>query len=379
MSTTVMPKIDTRVVSIKDVSVIPAEKGQVEKIVVDGEQFGSTDRFWTSLFSRYGFNKQFFKYFSHAEVFDRINKTEKNDKVRLCIEAKGGDGNSLLAVSNPSKPIAKLAQVYDMLNAYEGETISYHNGELSSLHAPRIGGSTKIGGDLFHNRFSVNVPIDGYGQTNLYLAMLRQVCSNGAVAMSRAFRSTLQLGKNEESVLPTLVRALDSYNNDEGFRALRSRLESSTKSWASVYEAGNLYKNLIKMHVNDEIINVSAKVSKAELGANALESLNNTPILERFHKLTGDTSLLYGVISSESFSERSQRKLPMKCTMYDLINFGTEVSTHYSNSAGKRRIEGWFGTQISNEFDLEGLKDEFPDFADFHMGRKLTNGFTGSN
>jgi hypothetical protein len=64
--------------------------------------------------------------------------------------------------------------------------------------------------------------------------------------------------------------------------------------------------------------------------------------------------------------------------MYELMNFATEVSSHHAEAAGSRRLAGWFGTTVSNEFDLEGTRDQFGDFADFHMGKKLSSGLTGS-
>ena len=394
-ATLTLPKIENQIISIKDIRVIKPEKGQDQKassipVEINGEVIQTQQRFWTSLFSRYGFNSQFFKYFNHDEVFDRIHSTEKNDKIRICIERGEDKTGRMLAVSNPTKPIADLDTVRDLLERYEGERLTYHNGEISALHSPRIGGSSMIGGDLFHNKFSVHVPIDGYGQTNLYLAMLRQICSNGAVAISRAFRSTLQLGKSDDSVIPTLVRALDSYNNDEGFHALRARIESSTSSWASVFEAAGLYRELIRMHLSDELSTdapTSPMISGLVQSVTARtgkyydsERLNeSTPVLQAFHKMTGDTSVLYGIANSDALSIKRQKNLPVKCTVYDMLNFATEVSTHHSTPSGQRRLQGYFGTAVSNEYDLEGTQKEFPDFADFHLGQKFGGGLTGSS
>ena len=395
MSAIAMPVFTTDVISIKDLKVINRDKTTGKKshssIEVNGEELNAGGRFWNSLFSRYGFNQQFFKYFKEDEVFDRICNTEKNDKLRICVERNGSDAGRLLAVSNPTKPIADYKAVVELLEEYDGENFAYHDGEISTLHSPRIGGTSEISGDLFHNKFSINVPIDGYGSTSLYLAMLRQVCSNGAVAMSKAFRQSLQMGKGDDSVIPTLVRALDSYNNDEGFHALRHRIESSAHSWASVHEAANLYKSLVRMHLNDEL---SQDVKPDAIMLNELSSgvfsrdekflgsgkLNEfTPILSAYHKMTGDTTLLYGVANTDALSIKRQKALPVKCTMYDLINFATEVSTHHANPAGQRRLQGAFGTMVSNEYDLEGSKEQFGEFSDFMIGRKLSNGVTGSN
>lgn len=374
------------IVSIKDLQVMaktnePKSTRQHLPIQVKDRELTTTPRFWTSLYSRYGFNGQFQKFFTHEEIFDRIHRVEKNDKIRICVEMDTTERNGrLLAVSNPNKPVAHYEDVLGLLKEYEGEGLAYHNGELTSLHTPRIGGMSEIGGDLFENRFSVSVPIDGYGQTSLYLAMLRQVCSNGAIAMSKAFKSTLQLGKGDESVMPTLVRALDSYNNDEGFHALRQRIESSTKSWASVYEANQLHKQLIKMHLADELTS-DGPVKSADgvvLDERFASDGWSSPVMTRFHKLTGDTSLLYGFANTDALGLRKQKTLPVHCTVYDLVNFATEVSTHHSNAGGQRRLAGWFGSTVSNEYDLEGTVESMPNFQDLFIGKKLAAGMTGS-
>jgi len=379
------------VVSIRDLRVNASREAHKSNRVslpveINGRELKTDNRFWTSLYSRYGFNSQFFKYFKHDEVFQRIQDVEKNDKIRVCVENSSGGSARLLAVSNPTKPVARYEDILELLGDYDAEDLRYHNGEITSLHAPRIGGSTEISGDLFHNKFAVSVPIDGYGSTSLYLAMLRQVCSNGMIAMSKAFRSSLQLGKGDDSVLPTLTRALDSFNNDEGFHALRSRIESSTKSWASVYEATGLYKNLIKMHLRDELKESSVSEQLKDMSPDAAEDAymfsemlrESTPVLSKYHQLTGDTSLLYGLANMDQLSIKRQKTLPVKCTMYELMNFATEVSSHHAEAAGSRRLAGWFGTTVSNEYDLEGTRDQFGDFADFHMGKKLSSGLTGS-
>lgn len=372
---------DYSVVGIKDLQVDASQSSNGKKmrnpdIIMNDLPYKTNTRFWTSLYSRYGFNDQFMKYFSYDEVFDRIHKVDSNDRIRVCVEKSADKAPSLLAVSNPTKPVPRYEEVLDILKRYEGEKFTYHNGVLSSVHAPSIGGSTSIAGDVFENRFAVNIPIDGYGQTSLYLAMLRQVCSNGAVAMSKAFRSSLNLGKGEDSINHTLIRALDSYNNDEGFHALRQRLEAASKSWASIYEAGILFKHLLSMHINEELdeeIRDAAVIDTRMLS----DGLTN-PVLKRFHQLTGDTSMLYGMANIDSMSPTRQRKLPVKATVYDLINFATEVATHHSDAAGQRKLQGWFGTSVTNEYDLENSVEAFPDFQDLFLGKKFSEGFTGS-
>ena len=65
----------------------------VTQVLIDEEPFKPTERFWTSLYIRYGFSKSFFNYFSHEEVFSRISEVSPNDRMRYCIERDDKTGN----------------------------------------------------------------------------------------------------------------------------------------------------------------------------------------------------------------------------------------------------------------------------------------------
>src|SRR5205085_2266357 len=99
-------------------------------------------------------------------------------------------------------------------------------------------------GDAFQNKFVIDTPIDGYGRPVVYLSLLRQVCSNGAVAHTPVFRSELALGRGEARVEYALVRALDGFNNEEGFGALRQRYEAaaSRRSSATCWRTSTTWK-----------------------------------------------------------------------------------------------------------------------------------------
>jgi hypothetical protein len=86
-----MKRFDYTTVSIGDLRVsssIDAKSGRhkVAAVLVRDEPVQPSQRFWNSIFSKYGFGNSFFKYYSHEEVFTRISETDKNDQMRLCIE-----------------------------------------------------------------------------------------------------------------------------------------------------------------------------------------------------------------------------------------------------------------------------------------------------
>ena len=375
-----MVAFDYKYLPISDMKVQTEEnpktgKRMVKSVLVHDEPIEPTERFWVSLFARYSFNKAFFRYFDYAEVFDRISEKETQDRMRVCIErdATPTSGNRLLGVSNPTKPVVVHDDLITLLERYEGEGINYVNGIVESTHKPRAGNNFDVGGDMFSHRFVMSTAIDGYGQPNLFLSLLRQICENGMIGYSRAFRSTLALGKGEDDVTHNLTRALDGFNNDEGFAAMRQRMEAATQSWSSVYETNTLYRLLTKLHgqihVDDPSLLRTPSVQAYMLSDGV--SQVGSPVIRAFHGMTGDTSKLYGLANLDSLSMKRQRTLPVRCRVYDTLNFATEVATHYADPAAARQLNAWVGSLISNEYDMEGTCDKFGDFADFHIEQKL--------
>ena len=385
-----MVSFDYKYLPISDMQVQTKEdpktgKQVVDSILVHDEPLGVSDRFWNSLYARYAFGKTIFTYFDHKEVFDRIAQRAANDRLRVCIERDEKNGNRALAVSNPTNPVVVYDDLMGLLERYEGESITYNNGVVESTHKPRVGNNFDVCGDMFSHRFVMQSAVDGYGVPAIFLSLLRMICSNGMIGMSKDFKTQLALGKGEDDVTHNITRALDGFNNDEGFAALRQRMESATTSWASVYESNSLYHLLVKLHNNRQIFVddpelLAAPSAREHLLADGGRSEVGTPLVKAFHSMTGDTTHLYGLANLDALSHKRQRTLPVRCTVYDTLNFATEIATHYAQPEGARQLNAWAGSIISAEYDMEGTKDKFGDFADFHVERKLAvPALTGSN
>lgn len=351
---------------IKDLGVevtLENDKPQV-RMLVDGEPCQTSKRFWTSLQIRFGFSSNIFNYFSHQEVFKRISKVAANDRIRWGIERNGEEAPKLLAVTNPRSPYMPLEGLMELLQRHGIQDIDYHDGVVTSYHSPRFGaGNFAIAGDDFQNKYLMHTPVDGYGKPAVYLSLLRIVCSNGAVARTPVFRSELSLGRGGTGVEYALVRALEGFNNEEGYAALRQRFESATRSWASVHEANRVYRSLVRTHHDHGL--PGGLVVKGGDGA-------SEPLLPSFHRLTGDISEIYGMANLDSLSVKRQRTLPVACKVYDLLNFASEVSTHHANEHGRRRLQATIGELIGGEYDLEGSSEAFSDWKDFFIGNSQT-------
>jgi hypothetical protein len=294
-----------------------------------------------------------FRYFEPCEVFERISERAPNDQFRYTIERdRGRSAKRLLAVSNPNRPIIRRAEVDELVAMHSGESVEYAEGVVTSRHLPASGEhNVRIGGDELRNRFILETPIDGFGHPRIFLSMLRLVCSNGMIGYSRAFRSEISLGKD---LSQCIVRALRSFDNDEGYSALRQRFTSAQTSWASVRECHQLYRTLENVSHDG--------------------SLRSLKLMSNFYRMTGNLNELYGLANLDALSIKRQRILPTQCRVYDLINFASELATHHATPAGSRELQAFIGSLISDEFDMEGTAETVVDFADFFLDQPNISG-----
>src|SRR4051812_206820 len=152
----------------------------VESMTLDGRPVRPSQRFWSSLHHRFGFTSNIFRYFTHAEVFERISQVAANDQIRWCLHKDAeGDGGTLLAVTNPASASITHNDLVGLLDRYGTQKTRYHNGILTSEHEPRLNPVFQVSGDGFQNKFVLDTPIDGYGRPAVYLSMMRLICANG--------------------------------------------------------------------------------------------------------------------------------------------------------------------------------------------------------
>lgn len=336
-------------------------------VSINGRECKPSKRFWTSIQCRFGFSPNIFRYFDHAEVFERISQKAPTDEVRYCIEHDTASGkDTILAVTNPNISAVKYETLNGLLEQYGAEGVTYTDGIVRSTHKPRNNNTPfQVASDDFINQFIIDTPIDGFGRPNIYLSLMRLICANGAIGYSKAFRSEISTGKRDEDVSFALTRAIDGFNNEEGFAALRQRFDAATNSWASVNETQRLYRSLASLAGNGELVRRGREVVHTIDGPKEVETC--LPIFNDFHKMTGDLTSIYGMADIDTLSVKRQRALPTPCKVYDLLNFATEVATHYAHTRGGRRLQAFVGDMITSEYDLEGTCDQFSDYNDFFI------------
>jgi len=338
----------------------------IRSVEIEGEQFTPTSRFWQSLYARFNINNAFFRFFDYDEVFKRISEREANDLVRICIE-RTPSGQRVLAATGLNRPVIFYEDLQEILSAYRSESgVKYADGIVTSTHTPHIGHNPfKVAGDQFRNQFVVHAPIDGYGQPNIYLSLLRLICSNGMTALARSFRTTLALGHGSDSVRTSLRRALEAFSNDEGYALMRGRFEMATRSWASLREQQDLYRLLLRLQSDTKLRSGAIEPGQYSGILSDLSDYGSGggALLQAYNRMTGDPLELYHT-DPNVLSEKRLRTLPVGCKVYDLFNFATEVATHHVSESTNRTLQGWIGNMLSGEYDLEDSCDQFDSFKD---------------
>lgn len=395
-----MRKFDYITCTVRDLrpNATRTENGRstINSVTIDGRECKSSARFMVSLGARFSLGNSVYRWFDPEEVFIRVSERASNDRIRVCVETSidstGKSCDRLLGVSNPASVLVKHDDLIEMLinnglndnvvyggraaalaaNRSHGRSwqppvdapigastadITYCDGIVRSLHTPRNNQDFTIAGDAFGSRFVIDTPIDGYGRPAIYLMLLRYICSNGSIGFAPAFRSELSLGRNEDSFEYPLTRAIESYNNEDGFNAIRQRYESAATSWASIAEVNKVYKSLVTIHNRGDVRRI--------VGNDGANTLDGSPILTGFRNLVGDLSRAYGLANLDALGVKRQRTLPAGCNMYEMLNYISEVSTHYAEPAGSRVLDALNGEILSAEFDLEGTVDKFGDWKDF--------------
>ncbi len=384
-------KFDYMTCKVKDVTAhaTPGKGGgkpYVHRLSINGEDLAPTQRFWNSLYIRFGFSSNIFRYFSHLEVFNRISEVAPGDEIAVCVERHDRtDGMATagraLAISSTKNPPLKYEDVLgalaeqgvdvanvnvaksnrDLAGAASALTASYAEGVIRSVHVPAGAsgrGAVSLMGDAFNNQYVLETPIDGLGKPAIYLMLLRQICGNGAIGYSQAFRTDVNVGRRGDGI-NAIGRALEGFDNEEGFQAIQQRFTAAGNSWASVNEINRAYRTLVQLHGLGHFPNVKA------IGTDGAELMEASPIIKSFHKMAGDLTGVYGLANLDALSVRRQRTLPTGAKVYNLLNFLSEVATHRSTATGAIKLHALIGDMIKDDYDLEGSVESHNDWKDF--------------
>lgn len=344
MTTKTLSPVKTHEIDLNDLKIVRLN-GESDKmnltekerfaVQIGDSQYKPTQRFWSSFGSKFLINRDMFRFFEPEEVLERVIKKGNNQAIKVT----SYDGE-LHAMVDAKKQIITLDQVRDILENSGIEVPSDNRaknkveivGSSFLLDREFDGMTFKIGNEEFRCRTRFDIPIDGYGDASAVAGLTRLACINGMIASTNISETILRL---QGDMLGSLRRAVDTYQNDDGFKAAELRTRIAMETVASVNEVMYCRKALQERHGQ---------------------------LIPRFDRITGDLSTRYGKTSFNSLSDRKKSLVPSEVSVFEVINCLTETASHLSRPderiALDRAIHYMLGKK---EFDLEGIQNKAKD------------------
>ena len=311
---------------------IPVDDGndpEQARIAFNDREYRLSKRFFSSFARRMKFSTNVFNYFSPQEFLARVAERKPEMAFQATFDNHSG---LLLGVTDPDRQLLP-AHIACKVIADDPRTrkIAYNDGvwvaEMmldEKFEVPHAG--------EYYRKLQLNYPVDGLGMPSIYLATMRVVCSNGAVAAVSQFRTDIEV--NDESGTH-LGKLLKSFSNDYGFSAMSERLIAAQDTVASV----------------NELLNIDALIA-----ANVSDKSAYRVIHDRLNDIAGDPCYQYAVTSLQSIPRKKQTLMPVACSVNDLLNFCSELTTHHGELLHRpRAFDEKAGQMLAQEFDLEGM------------------------
>lgn len=311
------------------------------KIRFDNQDFKTSDRFITSLARKLKFSNTIFNYFSAEEVFSRVYERNADVSFKVTFDRQDGE---ILGVVDENKKMLPAEIVCNVFSQDPRiQKIQYSKGIWEAEF--QLEGTFHVANDSeYARKIWVHYPVDGISMPCIYLSVLRKVCSNGAVALVPGFRTDIEI--NDESGTH-LARLLRSYNNESGFLALENRIQSAQNTQASVNELLKI-SNLLSSQITDRS-SVSSLQTKLE-------------------EIAGDPCARYEITALNNISPKKRPLLPVDCSVNDLFNFCTELTSHHDNLISNTdAFHSALGGMMVQEFDLEEMYHNQKPAKAFHL------------
>ena len=299
------------------------------EIEYDGKTFLSSKRFLSSLARKLKVSSNIFRYFSGEEVLTRAAEKNPDMDFRVTFDNRR---NQILGVVDATKKILP-PEIARRIFADDPRTrsLEYKDGIISAEMI--LDESFAIAGDSeYRRKLTLHYPVDGVNMPSIFLAVERQVCANGATALVNAFRTEIEVNDHSGTHLSRLI---SSFSNESGFHVLENRILKAQQTRASIRELMNV-QNLISTQVKDRD--------------------DCTRLNERLELVAGDPCAVYEVTSLNNISPKRRGLLPVRCSVNDLINFCSELTSHHRELLNSpEQFNAAIGKSLSQEFDLEEM------------------------
>lgn len=321
-------RIHSEVIGMDDLEIDQDENNRYTA-KFEGQTYKISDRFLSSFASKMKLSNNVYNVFSLNEVLDKGKSKEKHKRFKVTIDEEEKTFLGVVGENEKILPAATACTIFT--NDPRLVTLDYDNGVIKAKFYQNKEFIVKNDSPYIEQLY-LQYQIDGYGTPCIYLGLVRQVCTNGMVAMISNFKTDILIS---DKTGIHLERLLKSYNNDNGYEVLESRIKKAQQTQASLNEVYKI-NNLLAKYVND--------------------TQEKTKIIECFDEISGDPCNKYRITSIANVSAKRRTLLPVDCSVGDLINFCSELTTHYNNYVAiSDTFNKEIGSLLAKEYDLENL------------------------
>lgn len=307
-------------------------------VKIDGETLTYSERFGISFATLLKQSPSIFALFGVDEVVARalLRRVVKGEACVAIDRTVPGEPVAL-AVAPLEKnffTLQHLRRFLDTVGTY-GKARPYAGGgtfaldfNLSILHRP-----FDVQGVKMTPFLNMQLAIDGWGRPAAWLGLEVGGSRRMLQAKADAFRTYANIGEDAGKFVPSLTRFTRSFSNEEGFEALRARLEASHLASASLGEVNSF----------------SRAAGNCNLPASATAQIA---------KLMNDEAGRFSLASLEMVSAKRLVRIPSQVAVSDLIGMAVEFTTA-DGVTNAEPLHAWIGRTIADEagFDLENSLD----------------------
>ena len=323
------------------VEMLDSDSESIKGLMIDGQSYKPTERFYKSLTAELGIPFGVFGFFSPLEVMTRAAEKEPDHPLRMTIDT--GDSKVLGITQDKGlpMPVRFIENVLHDDRRLQG--MEYSDGIMSATLD--LDETWQVPNDSeYHVRFRCRVPVDGVGMPDINLATWRQICSNGAIAEAPLFRTKMEIKDNSGE---HFRRLLGSFSNPTGVEMLQEKMCVAAETKASVGEVV-LLEGMIRRSVPSK--------------------RNQMLLCERLYDVADNPCVRYGVTDLGNIGQKKRALLPVGCSVGDLLNFASELVTHHADILKPSpSLQAFSGTILSKGFDLEDLYPNARRSADFYL------------
>ena len=308
---------------------------------VGNETYKLSDRFYKSLASELGVPYGVFGLFTPNEVMNRAAERCPNLDLRVTMDTEKKEVLGITENSGVPMPVKYIENV--LHNDPRTKNVEYGNGVISAKLEMEDSWTVPDDSD-YQLQLQCSIPVDGIGDPSISLATLRQICTNGAVAEGKLFTTKMVLKDNSGA---HFQRLLESFSNPDGVEAMEERLTEAASTKASVGEVLML-EGAIKRAVPD--------------------AKNQILLRERLYGVADNPCVRYGVTDLSAIGQKKRTLLPVGCSVADLMNFASELTTHHRDIIKDTKyVQAFYGSIMNKGCDLADLYPNAQKTLGFYM------------